>query len=295
MDIYTAVALISALFFFFLSCFLIVVLIRTQLCLHSEKVNSGDLSKRIKSLTRNLMSLIQKKEDLERVNEMRSKFISVVAHDLKQPLTLINGYSSLLRENLGADDLKILDNIDKASRNIEKLTNDLADVSASERGKVRLTFSYFVFNDLIAGIFKQYQAVAEQKEINLTLIDYPEDIVIEADRFRLEQVFNNLLSNALKFTGPGGAVDIKYSLEGDSVKILIKDDGLGITHADRIKIFDKFQQSDFIEDDFKRQGWGLGLAIADEIVTGHGGVIGADSADRGAGSTFWVMLPLEHK
>ena len=171
----------------------------------------------------------------------------------------------------------------------------MADVSASERGKVRLTFSYFVFNDLIAGIFKQYQAVAEQKEINLTLIDYPEDIVIEADRFRLEQVFNNLLSNALKFTGPGGAVDIKYSLEGDSVKILIKDDGLGITHADRIKIFDKFQQSDFIEDDFKRQGWGLGLAIADEIVTGHGGVIGADSADRGAGSTFWVVLPLEHK
>ena len=226
---------------------------------------------------------------------MRSKFISVVAHDLKQPLTLICGYSSLLRENLGADDLKILDNIDKASRNIEKLTNDLADVSASERGKVRLTFSCFVFNDLIAGIFKQYQAVAEQKGINLMLIDYPEDIVIEADRFRLEQVFNNLLSNALKFTGPGGAVDIKYSLEGDSVKILIKDDGLGITHADRIKIFDKFQQSDFIEDDFKRQGWGLGLAIADEIVTGHGGIIGADSADRGAGSTFWVVLPLEHK
>ena len=294
MDIYTAAALISALFFFFLSCFLIVVLIRTELRLHTEKVHSGDLGKRIKSLTRNLMGTIQKKEDLERVNEMRSKFISVVAHDLKQPLTLINGYSSLLRDNLGKEDLKLLDNIDKASRNIEKLTNDLSDVSSAERGKVRLTFTRFVFNDLISGIFKQYQAVAEHKEINLTLIDYPEEIVIEADRFRLEQVFNNLLSNALKFTGQGGSVDIKYSLEGNSVKILIKDDGVGITHIDRSKIFNKFQQSDFIEDDFKRQGWGLGLAIADEIVAGHGGVIGADSADRGAGSTFWVVLPLTH-
>lgn len=292
MDIYTAVTLISALFFFFLSCFLIVVLIRTQLRLHAEKVNSGDLSKRIKSLTRNLMSTIQKKEDLERVNEMRSRFISVVAHDLKQPLTLINGYSSLLRENLSADDLKILDNIDKASGSIERLTNDLADVSAAERGSVRLCFSRFVFNDLISEIFKQYRAVAEHKEITLNLIDYPEEISIEADRFRLEQVFNNLLSNALKFTGPGGTVEIKYSLEDNAVKILIKDDGLGITHPERTKIFGKFQQSDFIEEDFKKQGWGLGLAIAEEIVAGHGGIIGADSADRGAGSTFWVVLPL---
>lgn len=294
MDKYTAITLILALFFFFLACFLTYLLIRKQLALHAERVNIGDLNKRIKALTRNLMDMVQQKEDLERINDMRSKFVSVVAHDLKQPLTLLNGYSSLLRENIKEEDQKILDNIDKAACNIEKLTNDLADVSAVEYGRIKLNFSQFSFNDLISEIFNQYRGVAMRKDIDMHLIDYPEEIIIEADRFRLGQVFNNLLSNALKFTAAGGNVEIKYSLEDNMVKTLIRDDGLGITHTDRTKIFDKFQQSDFIEDDFKKQGWGLGLAIADEIVTIHGGVIGADSAGRGAGSTFWVILPIKH-
>lgn len=294
MDKYTTVTLILALFFFFLACFLLYLLIRKQLALHAERASIGDLNKRIKALTRNLMDMVQQKEDLERINDMRSKFVSVVAHDLKQPLTLLNGYSSLLRENIKEEDRNILDNIDKAALNIERLTNDLADVSAVEYGRIKLNFSKFVFNDLIEEIFNQYRGVAARKDIDMHLIDYPEKIMIEADRFRLGQVFNNLLNNALKFTAAGGNVEIKYSIEDNMVKTLIRDDGLGITHTDRTKIFDKFQQSDFIEDDFKKQGWGLGLSIADEIVTIHGGLIGADSAGRGAGATFWVILPIKH-
>ncbi len=294
MDKYTTVTLILALFFFFLACFLLYLLIRKQLALHAERASIGDLNKRIKALTRNLMDMVQQKEDLERINDMRSKFVSVVAHDLKQPLTLLNGYSSLLRENIKEEDRNILDNIDKAALNIERLTNDLADVSAVEYGRIKLNFSKFVFNDLIEEIFNQYRGVAARKDIDMHLIDYPEKIMIEADRFRLGQVFNNLLNNALKFTAAGGNVEIKYSIEDNMVKTLIRDDGLGITHTDRTKIFDKFQQSDFIEDDFKKQGWGLGLSIADEIVTIHGGLIGADSAGRGAGATFWIILPIKH-
>lgn len=294
MDKYTTVTLILALFFFFLACFLLYLLIRKQLALHAERASIGDLNKRIKALTRNLMDMVQQKEDLERINDMRSKFVSVVAHDLKQPLTLLNGYSSLLRENIKEEDRNILDNIDKAALSIERLTNDLADVSAVEYGRIKLNFSKFVFNDLIEEIFNQYRGVAARKDIDMHLIDYPEKIMIEADRFRLGQVFNNLLNNALKFTAAGGNVEIKYSIEDNMVKTLIRDDGLGITHTDRTKIFDKFQQSDFIEDDFKKQGWGLGLSIADEIVTIHGGLIGADSAGRGAGATFWIILPIKH-
>ena len=292
MDKYTAVTLILALFFFFLSCFLIYSLIRKQLALHAERIKSGALNRRIKSLTRNLMDMVQQKEDLERINDMRSKFVSVVAHDLKQPLTLINGYSSLLKDNINGEAQKALDNIDKAAANIEKLTNDLADVSVAEYGRIKLNLSKFIFNELIFEMFTQYRGFASHKDIDMHLIEYPEKIIIEADRFRLGQVFNNLLSNSLKFTASGGSVEIKYSVENNMVKTLIKDDGLGITHTDRTKIFDKFQQSDFIEDDFKKQGWGLGLSIAEEIVSMHGGLIGADSAGRGAGSIFWVVLPL---
>lgn len=243
---------------------------------------------------RNFSLMVQQKEDLERINDMRSKFISVVAHDLKQPVTLINGYASLLKDNLADDNVKLLQNIEKASSSVERLTMDLADISVADFGQIKLSFSKFVFNDFIAEIYNQYRTAAEVKNIDMRLIEYPEEIVIEADRFRLGQVFNNLLSNALKFTPEGGTVEIKYSSENNLIKTMIKDDGLGITHPDRVKIFDKFQQSDFIEEDIKKQGWGLGLSIAEEIISGHGGIIGADSAGRGAGSTFWILLPKNH-
>ena len=224
---------------------------------------------------------------------MRSQFVSATAHDLKQPITLINGYSSLLRENLNQENSKLLDNIDKAANTIERLTRDLGDVSISEYGTMKLSRSKFIFNDFIEEIFKQYKSAAAQKKIFLLLTPYPEPIEINADRFRLEQVLSNLLSNALKFTMQDGTVEIRYTLEENKIKIFVKDDGLGITSTDKIKIFDKFQQSDFIDDNFKQQGWGLGLAIAKEIVNAHGGQIGVESAGRATGSTFWIILPLE--
>ena len=294
MDIYSVLPLLCILFLFFFVCLLLFLLVRKHILLSEEKIRSSDLSKRLKALMKNFSAITQQKDDLERINEMRSKFISVTAHDLKQPITLINGYSSLLRESLTQENLKLLDNIDKATSTIARLTRDLGDVSTAEYGTMKLSRSKFIFNDFIEGIFKQYKSAAAQKKIFLLLTPYPEPIEINADRFRLEQVFSNLLSNALKFTLQDGTVEIRYTLEDNKIKILIKDDGLGITPTDRIKIFDKFQQSDFIDDNFKKQGWGLGLAIAKEIINTHGGEIGADSAGRGTGSTFWIILPLSN-
>ena len=292
MDIYSILPLGCILFLFFLVCLLVFLLIRRHLLLTQERLHNSDLSKRLKALMKNFSAIAQQKDDLERINEMRSKFISVTAHDLKQPITLINGYSSLLRETLSQENLKLLDNIDKATSTIERLTRDLGDVSSAEYATMKLSKSKFIFNDFIEEIFKQYKSAAAQKKISLLFTPYPEPIEINADRFRLEQVFSNLLSNALKFTLQDGTIEIRYTLEENKIKVLVKDDGLGITPTDRIKIFDKFQQSDFIDENFKKQGWGLGLAIAKEIINAHGGEIGADSAGRGTGSTFWLTIPL---
>ena len=292
MDIYNVLPLGTILFLLFLVCLLLFLLIRKHLQLQEETVRNIDLMKRFKALMKNFSAIAQQKEDLERINDTRAKFISVTAHDLKQPITLINGYSSLLRESLNEDDLKLLDNIDKAAASIQRLTADLGDVSAAEYGNMKLSRSKFIFNDFIKSICEQYKTAAEQKKITLRLAQYPEPVGIDADRFRLGQVFSNLLSNALKFTLENGNVEIRYSVENGKLKIAVEDDGLGITPTDKIKIFDKFQQSDFIEENYKKQGWGLGLAIAKEIITAHGGEIGADSAGRGKGSTFWVVLPL---
>ena len=292
MDIYNILPLGCILFLFFLVCLLVFLLIRRHLLLTQERLHNSDLSKRLKALMKNFSAIAQQKDDLERINEMRSKFISVTAHDLKQPITLINGYSSLLRETLSQENLKLLDNIDKATSTIERLTRDLGDVSSAQYATMKLSKSKFIFNDFIEEIFKQYKSAAAQKKISLLFTPYPEPIEINADLFRFEQVFSNLLSNALKFTLQDGTIEIRYTLEENKIKVLVKDDGLGITPTDRIKIFDKFQQSDFIDENFKKQGWGLGLAIAKEIINAHGGEIGADSAGRGTGSTFWLTIPL---
>lgn len=293
MNTYTVLSLGCILFLLFIISLLIFFLIRINILITQEKLRASDLSKRLKALMKNFSDITQQKNDLERINEMRSQFVSATAHDLKQPITLINGYSSLLRENLNQENSKLLDNIDKAANTIERLTRDLGDVSISEYGTMKLSRSKFIFNDFIEEIFKQYKSAAAQKKIFLLLTPYPEPIEINADRFRLEQVLSNLLSNALKFTMQDGTVEIRYTLEENKIKIFVKDDGLGITSTDKIKIFDKFQQSDFIDDNFKQQGWGLGLAIAKEIVNAHGGQIGVESAGRATGSTFWIILPLE--
>ena len=233
-------------------------------------------------------------QELTRLNEIRSKFMSIVAHDLRQPLTSIQGFASILMmdnpQGDGANDQIALNNILKATDNMNMLMADLMDISMMESGRFKMDVHPFNFNVLLNDVVALQAVNAQKKGIFLQKYDYPITITLMADRFRVSQVLNNLIGNAIKFAPQGGRIEVSFFVEGDTLSCRIADNGPGILHTEKEKIFQKFHQSDN-DRNLKKQGWGLGLSIAQEIVHAHGGDIGVESAGLGQGAAFWFTLP----
>lgn len=249
--------------------------------------------KRIKYLERAVEKIAFRYRQEARLNESKSKFMFMVAHDLRQPLTAMQGYTSMLLEDAKDEqEKKILHTLERSSAHMGVLLADLVDASISASGHLKINPYKFIYNKLVEEIYEQYIIIAKEKNINLRKIDYPSDIEIYADRERLSQVLNNLVSNALKFTNAGGTVEISYQVDGNCVRSFIKDTGKGIVHVDKVKIFEKFNQAENLDDEHKSLGWGLGLAIAQDIIGAHKGIIWSQSVGLGKGTLFWFSLPL---
>lgn len=233
-------------------------------------------------------------QELTRLNEIRSKFMSIAAHDLRQPLSSIQGFASVLMMDApqggGNNDQIALNNILKATDNMNMLMADLMDISMIESGRFKVEGEPFNFNALVSDVVTLQSVNAQKKGIFLQKTSYPTEITVEADRFRISQVLNNLIGNAIKFAPQGGRVETRFHVEDGWVMCSVSDNGPGILHSEKSKIFDKFHQSDN-DRNLKKQGWGLGLSIAQEIVLAHGGEIGVESAGLGQGATFWFKIP----
>lgn len=233
-------------------------------------------------------------QELTRLNEIRSKFMSIAAHDLRQPLSSIQGFASVLMMDApqggGNNDQIALNNILKATDNMNMLMADLMDISMIESGRFKIDGEPFNFNALLSDVVNLQSVNAQKKGIYLQKCSYPVEVTVEADRFRISQVINNLIGNALKFAPQGGRVEARFYVEDGWLVCKIADNGPGILHSEKVKIFQKFHQSDN-DRNLKKQGWGLGLSIAQEIVNAHGGEIGVESAGLGQGATFWFKIP----
>lgn len=233
-------------------------------------------------------------QELTRLNEIRSKFMSIVAHDLRQPLSSIQGFASVLMmdspQGGGNNDQIALNNILKATDNMNMLMADLMDISMMESGRFKMDGQPFTFNTLVDDVVTLQAVNAQKKGIFLQKYDYPVTIPVVADRFRLSQVLSNLIGNAIKFAPQGGRVEVSFYEEGGALTCRVADNGPGILHTEKEKIFLKFHQSDN-DRNLKKQGWGLGLSIAQEIVHAHGGEIGVESAGLGQGAMFWFRIP----
>ena len=231
--------------------------------------------------------------ELKRLNEIKSKFMSMVAHDLKQPLTSVQGYASNLSDyEDNPVRRKMLDTISKAAQNMTYLINDLVDASALASGRFSLHMKKFIYNDLVEDIYQQYKMMADRKQINFRIIEMPVKIEVTADKLRIHQVISNMLTNAFKFTQPGGTIEIKYFTDSGFLCTSVRDSGSGIMNIDRVKVFERFTQSEFMPDEYRRLGLGLGMSIAYDIVQAHKGMIENDSAGLGHGSMFWFSIPL---
>jgi signal transduction histidine kinase len=254
--------------------------------------HSQGLERMVAERTRALEAANERLRELDRV---KTEFLNVVAHDLRTPLTSIMAYAQLMvlhPDNTGRFP-QYAKTIFEESNRLRDLVNSVLDLSKMEVGKVVYEKEPVQLEEIIEHFFKLFQSLAASNGVHLQLKRDGELPTVFGDRNRLGQALGNLLNNAVKFTREDGCVVLEArTVELDArpwVEVRISDQGPGVPEEDRERIFEKYhtvQQQTHIA----KQGTGLGLPIAKQIIEAHGGVIGVDS-NPGEGSTFWFLLP----
>jgi len=236
-------------------------------------------------------------QELKRVDEMKSEFVSVASHELRTPLTTIkNAVQLVLRGKAGEINETQGNFLSMAEKNINRLTNilnSLLDLSRIESGKMEMRFEEFDLTGSITFILSSLKPQADGKSIRLNTEIPMEFPPIYGDREKVEQILMNLTGNAIKFTPEGGEISVSAKLlagEGGMVAVSVKDSGIGIPEDQLKKVFEKFYQ---VEGSLHRSvsGTGLGLAITKGLVETHQGKIWVES-EVGKGSTFTFTLPV---
>ncbi|MGB7068297.1 MAG: ATP-binding protein [Pyrinomonadaceae bacterium] len=237
----------------------------------------------------------EKKARDEAVEANRAKdfFLAFVSHELRSPLNAILGWSRILLTKPVDDETRrnALETIERSARFQTKLINDLVDSARVASGKIRLEFRPMNLYDVVVGSYQSQKPLAETQNIDFEIKSDSEEIVIFGDAGRLQQVFGNLISNAIKFTPEGGRIKIELESSEDIVSIYISDTGQGIPTDMLPNIFRQFSQAD-PDSERGQRGLGLGLSIVNILIGKHGGTVTAESDGPGQGSTFTVRLPL---
>jgi K+-sensing histidine kinase KdpD/ActR/RegA family two-component response regulator len=230
--------------------------------------------------------------EAETANRLKDDFLSIVSHELRTPLNAVVGWASLLRQRAVSPDMSaravgsIYDNAVRQA----KLIDDLLDVSRIATGQATLDLEEVDLANLITGVVESVMPAAASHQVDVNVRGMP-PAVVRADRRRLEQVFFNLLDNALKFTPSGGRIVIEATRVDDLVEVRVSDNGAGIAPEFLPYVFDRFRQGDPSRTR-SHGGLGLGLSIARQFVDAHGGSIKAESPGRQQGTAFSVKLPL---
>ncbi|MBI2119012.1 MAG: response regulator [Elusimicrobia bacterium] len=240
-----------------------------------------------------IASLKESNQTLDKLNRMKSKFLSIVTHDLRTPLAAIQGYAEVLQsmENLKPEEEnKCLHAISAASERMKGLINNLMDMVSIESGKLRIEKSAIDYIAVCNEVKEILVPVAHLKKMRLEWELPAAPLKLLGDSNRLVQVLTNLISNAFKHTPENGKIKVKVSLKEKFILTEITDTGEGIAQEHLNKIFEQYYQVETSES--KREGIGLGLSITKEIVTAHQGEIGAQSQGLSKGSAFWFTLPI---
>ena len=257
--------------------------------------------------------LIETNHKLEKLERLKSEFISIVSHELRTPLTSIKNSLDILMSGRCGEITQAADKfLSMAMRNVQRLSgiiNDLLDLSKIEAGKMDFNFAPTNINTVIGYVKSALSEVAKTKGLNLITSEAENLPKITADAQRLEQVLTNLVSNAIKFTPENKTIKISSSLvnskdinineyfkdsinlkEGDYIEVCVEDEGIGIAEKDLLHAFDKFAQ---IENSLSRKagGTGLGLPIAKQLLEAHRGAIWCDS-ELHKGSKFYFVIPV---
>ena len=251
-----------------------------------------ELTARVKSLL-NLSRARREAERLrgvaESANRIKDQFLAILGHELRNPLAPILTALQLMALRGDGNTLKERTVIDRQVRHLVRLVDDLLDVSRIARGKVELRQQPLALADIVANAIEATSPLLEQRQHQLT-VDVPRGMSIRGDATRMTQVFTNVVSNAAKYTEPGGEIRIDAHREGEHVVLRVKDSGIGISPAILPHIFEMFTQERQALDR-SHGGLGLGLTIVRSLVELHDGTIEARSDGVGKGSEFIIRLP----
>lgn len=233
------------------------------------------------------------RRDAEIANRSKDEFLAVLSHELRTPLNSMFGWVRMLSTGQ-LDEEKTRRAVEVIERNINlqtKLIEDILDVSRIISGKIRLESRQLDFLPLIKSVTDLAQPTAETKNVELVTEFNSESCILHGDAERLQQVVNNLLTNAIKFTSSGGKIIARLNCDEKGAELKVIDTGIGIEPEFLPYVFDRFRQADS-SSKRKHGGLGLGLAIVKHLVEMHGGEVFAESEGIGKGATFTIRLPL---
>jgi len=257
-------------------------------------VNQGLERRRLKAIEAQAEELAQAKEDLERLDEIKSQLMLKVAHELRAPVAAVQSYINLILAGYVSEKetKTTLQRIQERLQEMLDLTADLLELARLKEARDRIAAqaSPQDMAALLQEVYELFQEQADEKDqdLELEILDRP---TITANREHLKQIWTNLISNAIKYTPEGGRIIIRLWADEKHLTGEVEDTGLGIAPEDRGKLFQEFFRTDQAKASGEL-GTGLGLAIVKQIVTSYGGEIKAES-ELGQGSRFTFTLPLE--
>ena len=237
--------------------------------------------------------ILSQNQELKKLNAEKDKFFSIIAHDMKSPVNSIKGFSELLIELVEDRDYEKIKEFAgiillSTNRAISLLTN-LLEWSQSQSGRMAFNPEYFELNSVLNEVVLLFNGNAEQKFIKI-VNEIDAGVKINADKRMIGSVLRNLISNAIKFTNPGGKITITTVIEENEIVISVADTGVGIKKERLDKLF-SISESYSTQGTQKEKGTGLGLILSKEFVEKHNGKIRAEST-VGVGTVFYVSLPL---
>ena len=233
--------------------------------------------------------------DLVKLDEARSEFISLAGHQLRAPLTVIKGYTSMLKEgSFGEISKKVSEALERvfiSANNLTKLVSDLLDLSRIESGRLKYEFKNIYLEDVVEKVLKELEEVSKQKRVAIEFKnENKKTFSVFGDADKLYEVVMNLLDNALKYSA-AGPIAVILKPRSKRLALSVADKGMGIPQNEMSKLFIKFGRTEIAKKE-QPGGMGLGLYFVKKIVEDHKGRIWAESPGLGNGSTFFVELPV---